>query len=253
MGKAHLMKPRRLTGRALVFSFLAGLAGCLSQVGMRHFAAPAAPAAQQGEGMTLQDDGSIVFTKDRLEISVRVLEDEYLNRQFAASSAQGMHSTNPYTYGDWKPWGQTWTPPRFTVLLVKIKNYSYPKVLLEPDKIYITTGNQRIYRILDKGLLDDYFSPYLRSYSGQEYRRYKEMMDRLVRTIYQPDYVFSGQEATGYVVLPVLHSDVEDFVVHVPKVGVRFDYRSAPLEQLDLNYHFKREVYRARQPREAVQ
>ena len=247
------MKARKLAGRTGILLLLAGLTGCMSQVGMRRFATPVVPAAQQGEEMTLQDDGSIVFTRDRLEISVRVLEDEYLNRQFASYSVQGVRSTNPFTYGNWKPWGQKWTPPRFTVLLVKVKNYSYPKVLLEPGNIYITTGNRRTYQILDKGLLDDYFSPYLRSYSGQEYKTYKDIMDRLVRSIYLPDYVFSGQESSGYVVLPVLHNDVEDFTVHVPRVGVRFDYRSAPVEQLDLSYHFKREIYLARQPREAVQ
>lgn len=247
------MKTRILAGRILLFLFLAGLAGCLSQVGMRRFATPAAPAAQQGEGMSLQDDGSIVFTKDRLEISVRVLEDEYLNRQFASYSVQGARSTNPYTYGNWKPWGQNWTPRRFTVLLIKVKNYSYPKVLLDPEKIRITTANKRAYQALDEGLMEDRFSPYLRSYAGQDYRKYRDMLDHMVRTTYKPDYVFSGQEAAGYVVLPVLHNDVEDFIVHVPGVGVRFDYRSAPLEYLDLSYHFKREVYRARQPREALQ
>lgn len=247
------MKTRNLAVRLLGLLFLTGLVGCLSQVGLRRFAEPAVPAAQQSEGMTLQDDGSIVFTKDRLEISIRVLEDEYLNRQFASYSEQGAHSTNPYTFGNWKPWGQDWTPRRFTVLLVKVKNYSYPKVLLDPERIYISTANKRVYQVLNKGLMEDRFSPYLRSYAGQDYRKYRDMLDHMVRTGYRPDYVFSGQEAAGYVVLPVLHNDVEDFTVHVPEVGVRFDYRSAPLERLDLSYHFKREVYQSRQPRETPQ
>ncbi|MBM3280863.1 MAG: hypothetical protein FJY95_22720 [Candidatus Handelsmanbacteria bacterium] len=247
------MKTKMLAVQMLIFLLLGGEIGCLSQVGLRRFATPVGPAEVQGEGMIPQDDGSIVFTRDRLEITVRVLEDEYLNRQFAANSVQGARSTNPYTFGDWKPWGQDWTPRRFTVLLVKVKNYFYPKVLLEPDKISISTSNGRSYRVLDLGLLDDYFSPYLRSYAGQDYKMYRETVDRLLRTLYRPDYVFSGQETTGYVVLPVLHQDVEDFTVHVPGVGVRFDYRSAPLEQLDLRYQFTREVYRSRHPREAAQ
>ncbi|MSR84642.1 MAG: hypothetical protein EXS58_17280 [Candidatus Latescibacteria bacterium] len=247
------MKSRKIAGRILVLLVLAGLAGCLSQVGVRRFPMPAVAAGQQRESMILQDDGSIVFTRDRLEVSVRVLEDEYLNRQFASYSVQGPRSTNPYTYGNWKPWGQNWTPQRFTVLLVKVKNYSYPKVLLDPGRIYITTGNQRTYRVLDKGLLEDYFSPYLMSYSGQTYQMYKEVMDHLMRTIYKPDYVFSGLESSGYVVLPVLHNDVEDFTVHVPGVGVRFDYKSVPVERLDLSYQFKREIYRARNVRETRQ
>ena len=64
------------------------------------------PTPVQNDGMAVLDDGSIVFTKDRLEISLQVLRDDFLNRQFAAASNRGAESTNPYTFGDWKPWGQ---------------------------------------------------------------------------------------------------------------------------------------------------
>jgi hypothetical protein len=235
----------------LLLAGLTMLSGCLSQIGVRRFATHPEPATTQNEGITLEDDGSILFTKDRLEISIRILDDEFLNRQFAAYSEQGVESTNPYTYGDWTPWGQEWTPQRFTVALVKIKNYSYPKIILDPSMMRITTDNNREYFSLDRGLLEDYFSSYLQSYSGQTYSIYREVTDRLNRSVLKADPIFSGQEESGYIVFPLLHNDVKNFRVHVPEVAVRFDYKNDPIETLDLEYQFQREVYKAIHPRAA--
>ena len=100
------MRVRRIVSSGLlVVAAAIALSGCISQVGQRRFATPPEPAQTQNGGMTVLDDGSIVFTQDRLEISLQVLRDDFLNRQFAASSNKGTESTNPYTYGDWQPWG----------------------------------------------------------------------------------------------------------------------------------------------------
>lgn len=104
------------TNGLLLALYLLVLAGCLSQVGLRRFATLPEPVPQQDEAMTVLDDGTIVYAKDRLEVSLQVLDDGFLNRQFAANSRKGAESTNPYTYGNWKPWGQDWTPARFTVV-----------------------------------------------------------------------------------------------------------------------------------------
>ncbi|MFP6647327.1 MAG: hypothetical protein VCF24_27765 [Candidatus Latescibacterota bacterium] len=184
-----------------------------------------------------------------MEIAVRVLSEEFLDRQFPNQSNSGPESTNPYTYGDWKPWGESEAPQRFTVLLVRVKNYAYPKVLLDPDNMWITTPSGRNYSILDAGLLDDQFGPYLGSYAGQNYRRYREITDILNQTLLKADYVFSGQEVTGYVVFPALHNDVDVFAVHLADLALRFDYKSEPIETVDLVYKFDREVYEAVHPR----
>ena len=231
---------------------LVGFLGCSGQLGMRRFAEHPQPKVQQEQGMVVKDDGTIVFVKDRLEVSLRVLEDDFLNRQFAGYSDLGAESTNPFTYGNWEPWGQDWTPQRFTVLLLKVKNYAFPKVFIDPEKIWISTQNNRTYQYLDTGLLDDYFSPYLQSYAGQNHSQFRTITDHLLRTVYTPVFVFSGQEVEGYVVFPVLHNDVENFTVHVDDVGLRFDYKSDPVESVDLSYHFDREVYKAVHPREAA-
>ena len=248
------MRIRKITASGLLLAlYLITLSGCISQVGLRRFATPPEPAPQQNEGMTVLDDGTIVYTKDRLEVSLQVLEDGFLNRQFAASSNQGAESTNPYTFGNWKPWGQDWTPNRFTVVLLKVKNYEYPKVFIDPDALTITSANNRVYNVLDEGLLEDHFSPYLRAYAGIQRRQYESITDQLKRTVYPPDMIFSGQEATGYLVFPVLHKDVDSFTVNVPDMAVRFDYKGDSVETIDLAFKLQREIYRALQPREEIQ
>jgi len=233
--------------------YLIVLSGCISQVGLRRFATPPEPTQQQNEGMTVLDDGTIVYSKDRLEVSLQVLEDGFLNRQFAASSNQGAESTNPYTFGNWQPWGQDWTPSRFTVVLLKVKNYEYPKVFIDPNALTISTANDRTYGVLDEGLLEDHFSPYLRAYAGIQRRQFETITDQLKRTAYPPDMVFSGQEATGYIVFPVLHKDVDNFAINVPDMAVRFDYKGEPVETIDLEFKLQREIYLALHPREETQ
>jgi hypothetical protein len=248
------MKSRKIVRSAFIVAACAvALAGCVSKVGERRFATTPEPSPAQNDGMVVLDDGSIVFTKDRLEISLQVLRDDFLNRQFASASNSGAESTNPYTYGNWKPWGQDWTPQRFTVVLLKVKNYEYPKVFIDPNALVISTANDRVYDVLDQGLLEDYFSPYLRAYAGTQRRAYEAITDQLVRTVYPPDMIFSGQETSGYIVFPTLHNDVGQFSVRVPDVAIRFDYKGEPVETIDLEYKFDREIYMALQPREAVQ
>ena len=248
-----MKSPKIMRNVLWVAACAVALTGCVSKVGERRFATTPEPTPVQNDGMAVLDDGSIVFTKDRLEISLQVLRDDFLNRQFAATSSRGVESTNPYTFGDWKPWGQDWTPQRFTVVLLKVKNYEFPKVFIDPNALLISASNTRVYEVLDQGLLEDYFSPYLRSYAGTQRRTYEAITDQLVRTVYPPDMVFSGQETSGYIVFPTLHNDVDSFSVRVPDVAIRFDYKGEPVETIDLEYKFDREIYMALQPRETVQ
>ena len=98
-------------------------------------------------------------------------------------------------------------------------------------------------------LLEDYFSPYLRSYAGNQRQQFEATTDLLKSTVYPPDMVFSGQEEEGYIVFPVLHKDVSNFTVNVPDMAVRFDYKGEPVETIDLAFKFQREIYYALHPR----
>ena len=111
--------------RFCIVGLLLVLSGC-----GRYFAGPLQPADQQTVDMTINDDGSLTYTLERLEVSLRPMTDAQLNRQFAGSSERGARSTNPYTFGDWSPMGDEWTPPRFTVFALSVKNYQFPKVLV---------------------------------------------------------------------------------------------------------------------------
>ena len=145
--------------RGIILALTLGLGsslstGCGIKLGYRHFPGPIEPASaaiassEQKAQYVIGDDRSISFIVDRLEITLLPLSQDMLNRQFAAVSSYAdgyaranpyTGPTNPYTYGEWKPPGEDEAPDRFTVFLLKVKNYAYPKVQIDPVNIYITS------------------------------------------------------------------------------------------------------------------
>ena len=232
--------------------------GCGSRFGYRHFSGLTLPAAEQTSEFEVGDDRSITFLKDRLEVTLLPVTADVLNRQFSAysSSPAGFPEanpyitpTNPYTYGDWKPAWQDQAPARFTVFLLKVKNYAFPKVRVDPSDIEILAPNGRRYRALSLLALIEYYWPYAIAYAGNTYRVFKERTGLLQQTLFTDDMIFSGQEAEGYVVFMPLDNDVEGFTVWIRGMDLRFDYRDEPVDTVDIPYRFQREVYLARQPR----
>jgi hypothetical protein len=222
------------------------LAGC-----GRYFGGPVKPVpeAQQTAHMVVQDDGSVTYVYERLEIGVKPMTDAELNRQFKLYSEEGAASINPFTYGNWKPMGDSWTPPKYTVFQLKIKNYEYPKILVDPRMAeLVSESSARAYNTLTLDEILEYYYSLVRGYSGNEYRRFLERRDILRRAMYQKDDLFSGQEKDGYIVFPKLDPDVRTFTVHVQKIVLRFDYRNEPVETIDLKFRFQREVFKGYQP-----
>ncbi|HID55933.1 TPA: hypothetical protein EYP37_05355 [Candidatus Poribacteria bacterium] len=224
------------------------LAGMLmtSGCGYLYYTGALKPAdeALQETGAEISDDGTVTFIKDRLEVSLRPMTDEELNRQFAAASKKGAKSTNPYTYGDSKYWDIQKTPQRFTVFRLKVKNYQYPKARLDPLKIVIVADNGREYGALSLAQLKLYYGAYIIGYRGNEYQRYEDRKDILEQSMYPGDPIFSGQEQEGYVVFPPLHPDVRRITVWVRDMVLRFDFREEPVETLDIRFSFEREIGR---------
>lgn len=239
--------------------FLLLLSGCGIKLGYRHFAGPIVPDPGAGGGeYVVGDDRSITYLKDRLEVVLLPLTAEVLNRQFPgeSSTAKGFRqpnpyavARNPYTYGDWKPPGEEQAPERFTVFLLKVKNYAYPKVRIDPDNISILAPNGRRYQALSLSALVEYYWPYAVAYAGNSRSSFTGRRDLLNRTLYNRDFVFSGQEKEGYVVFPIIDRDVEEFEVVIGEMLLRFDYKGEPVEKVDVPYRFRREVYMAREPR----
>ena len=218
----------------------------------RYFAGPIRPTpeAQQGGHIVVKDDGSVVSISERLEISLRPMLDEELNRQFASQSQDKALSTNPYTYGNWRPSGENWTPNKYTVFLLKVKNYEYPKVRIDPSKAEVVAEMvKRRYRSLNiLEIMEFYYTYVLGGYAGNDYKRFEERKDILQATLYTDDMVFSGQEKEGYIVFPRLDPDVKTFSVHLKGVALRFDYRDEPIETTGLMFRFQRDVYKGYHP-----
>ncbi|MFH1007407.1 MAG: hypothetical protein V1800_07895 [Candidatus Latescibacterota bacterium] len=216
-------------------------AGCAVPVGYRYLAGPVRSVSEEGqaEGVVVMDDGTVKHAIGRLEIALKPMTDEELNRQFSSATKEGL---NPYTYGTWRPMGEMDTPDRFTVFHLRVKNYEFPKMEVDPSKVEITTSNGRKYTPFSLLELDNYFSRYAAGYAGNPYKGFKQRMDILKRTSYQKDVVFSGQEREGYLVFPPFPPDVTDFNVQLSGIVLRFDHRNEAMETVDQSFHFEREV-----------
>ena len=208
--------------------------------------------AEQGSNKTVADDGTVSYTQARLEISLRPMTDAELNRQFSAYSNEGPNSQNPYTFGNSTYFRTGDTPQRFTIFRIYVSNYEYPKVYLDPKKVYITTPNGRKYYALRFEQLSIYYRRYVGSgvggnepgAPGNAMFTLKEREGILRRTMFPDEDVFSAQENQGYIVFKPLAPDVEELTVHIPDVVVRFDYKGDPIEDVDVAMHFEREIGR---------
>jgi hypothetical protein len=216
-----------------------------SSCAYRPFVGPWVPLDDQGQAMEVFDDGSVVFRRDRLEVTLRPLTDEELNRQFAEASADGHKSTNAYTYGDLTFSGPDSTKARFTVFQVSVKNYSFPKVRVDPAKAVIEAANGREYYSLSVSQMENYYRAYARGYAGNDYMRHRERIDLLRQTMLNDGAVFSGQETDGFLVFPVLHPDVHSLRLILHEVVLRVDYRGEPIETTDIAYAFDRQIGKA--------
>ena len=147
---------------------LLGALLCFSACSYRYYAEDLKPMseAEQGADKTVADDGTVSYIQGRLEISLRPMTDAELNRQFSAYSDDGVDSSNPYTFGNSTYFRTGDTPQRFTVFKAFVSNYEYPKVYLDPKKVYITTSNGRKYYALTRKQLEIYYRRYVQSGSG---------------------------------------------------------------------------------------
>lgn len=209
--------------------------------GYSYYAEPMRPLPSQDPRLEVQDDGSVHYTQGRLEVRVRPMTADELNRRFSSASVSGVHSTNPYTYGDAERPEQE-SDDRFTVFLLSVKNYEYPKVYVDPRSIALYADNGREYWALDLLQLTNYYRAYSQGYRGNEYGRYRERTDLLNRTMFPKEMIFSGQELEGFLVFRSLHADVDNLTLTIHGAVTRFDYRDEPVERVDISYRFGREV-----------
>ena len=212
--------------------------------GYHYYAGPLQPVGEQAASMNIADDGSVTYVQGRLEVRLRPLTDDELNRQFAAQSLGGPKATNPYTYGDTEFYEGQPKRQRFTVFSLSVKNYEYPKVKVDPARVQLLASNKREYWSLNLKQLDNYYRIYVIGYEGNAYSRYRERRDLLLRTMFAAEEIFSGQEAEGLIVFPTLHPDVDLVSLVIHDLVLRFDSRDEPVETVDLSYEFRRDIGR---------
>ena len=236
----------RKCGRTILYVLFPALCLQMLSCGYHFWAGELRPLDEeiQKPGTRVSDDGTVSFIEKRLEVSLRPMPDEQLNRQFSAHSKAGRESTNPYTFGDWRDPETGGVPGRFTVFLLKVKNYTYPKMQVDPSKALIVTDIGMEHSSLGLWDLERYYQPYITGYAGISHERFEKRKDILKATLYSGEVVFSGQETEGYVVFPKLHHTVKKIHVILRDVALRFDVRDEPIETVDLEYGFYRETGR---------
>ena len=177
----------------------------------RYFHTPLQPASRQAEGMTVNDDGSITYALDRLSIELKPMTDAELNRLAPGPDL----SNNPYTFGEWTAPGDEWTPPRFTVFRLKVNNYQFPKVKIDPLNAHITTANTRQYAALSYAQLYQYFRLVL---VGPHRPRAQDLSSphrRAQTDAVQRSLGLQRQRRTGVFGLSVLDDDACTIQVHL--------------------------------------
>lgn len=195
----------------------------------------------QPDRVDLIGDSTVSFTQGELQVELRALTDAELNRQFSAHSGDGPSSTNPYTFGDTRFWEGEKERERFTTFRIRVTNDGYPKVKIDPSRMVLSADGAE-YWSLNLQQLDTYYRAYAIGFRGNEYARYQERLDILRRTLFKNEEIFIGQQVEGYVVFPKLHHSVSavDLVIH--DAVLRFDYRNEPVETVQIECHFEREV-----------
>ena len=202
----------------------------------------------QGSSMKILDDGTVTFVQNRLEVSVRPMTDEEINRQFPAESTNASGPadelpSNPFTYGNWIDPRTGKAPQRLSIFKITVKNYEYPKVKFDPLMVTVESANGRIYYPWGGYDVEEYFRRFPLAFNGLGWVRYDARKDLYSNAKYPDDeFCFSGQEVSGYVVFSKIHDDVAEIAVEIPEFGLRYNFRNEPIETIDLSFRFKRDL-----------
>ena len=202
----------------------------------------------QGSSMKILDDGTVTFVQNRLEVSVRPMIDEEINRQYPAESTNASGPadelpSNPFTYGNWIDPRTGEAPQRLSIFKITVKNYEYPKVKFDPLMVTVESVNGRRYYPWGSYDVEEYFRRFPLAFNGLGYRRYNERRGLYNLAKYPDDeFCFSGQEVEGYVIFSKIHTDVAEIAVEIPEFGLRYNFRDEPIETIDLRFRFKRDI-----------
>ena len=231
-----------LIGLALLLSGCAGLAPPRVQV--RSLLIPI--TNELGEGYSQEEDGTLVYQRGGMKVTVKFIGDEELNAAFVEHSNKGAASTNPYTYGNWVDPDLGYIPNRFTVFQVTVHNHTEPKVNLNPAEILLVSDRgDRLFAYVREAKeighlsFEDYFRERMGS-SGVEQNRYDERMGLIRQTLYFDGKVFKGDTKEGFLAFDPLDPRVKKVQLILKDFVLAYDASDWPSELIDLTFPFDR-------------
>ena len=211
------------------------------------------PLVPEGdENFSVQEDGELVYTEKGMKIVVKPMNDEKLNKMFPGISYKREASTNPYTYGNWIEPELGYTPNRFTVFVVKVFNYTKPKVNLDPRIAILKTdrgdllhsyvrdqkedADREIRSVEDVGHALNFESYYMqaRGSSGVERQRFENRMGLVRQTLYVDGPVFKGDKKDGMLVFEPLDPGVKQIDLVLKDFVFEYDANNWPSVKKDI-------------------
>ena len=205
-------------------SFLSTTLGC----GYSYYAEPLRPLESQDfPAWRCRTTESVHYTQGQAGGS-RAADDRG-RAQPALPLGLGLRaSARPIPTPSATPSGRSSNPDeRFTVFLLSVKNYEYPKVYVDPARASLSTPTtDGSTGPLTSCSCPTTTAPTAQGYRGNEHARFRERTDRLNRTMFPKEMIFSGQELEGFLVFRSLHSDVANLTLTIHGAVTRFDYRN---------------------------
>jgi len=207
------------------------------------------PRSDLGPDYALGADGTVAYAVAGLRVEVRYVTDRALNALWPQESAQGPHSYNAYTYGDYVDPQAGYVRNRFTVFAVSVYNLGFPKVELQPLQSRLTT-NRRGEKLTPYGTTTGSAAHSFESYyrarkgvTGNEDYRFDMRLGQVRTSNYGVgEKIYKGENYSGFIVFDPLAAEVAEVCLHIRDFVLKFNAFDQPLQTLDLDFRFVRHI-----------
>ena len=201
---------------------------------------------------SIGEDGiTVSYDIEGSRVDVTNLTNDELNELFPDDSVKGKLSTNPYTYGNWVDPNLGFTPSRFTVFRIRVYNYGFGKMLLEPYSLRLYTPRGEIlfpYSVsiaaeVEYGKSFESYYKSIRGQSGNEFYRFNQRIGLVRGKAYGlEEMIFKGEQYEGLIAFETLHDDVNKVKLVINDLVLRFDAYDRPADMTTIEFYFDRKV-----------
>ena len=197
-----------------------------------------------------EETSSVIYDLGGSSIIVKYMYENELNNLFPEESAQGLYSTNPYTYGNWVDPDLGYTPNRFTVFNVSVINRTFAKMRLDPTEAVIVTDLGERYNSYTVSIaaarygnsFEEYYKSIL-GQSGNEWFRYEWRLGMVRGKNYGLDeMIFRGDSYEGLIAFDPLRPEVNRVRLTLNDVVYRFDAFNRPADVSTVSFNFDRKI-----------